>query len=350
VETRAHTPIRRFSRSFWVGVCAALLCAELGLRLIQTPFPYWQRPSPALDSPDAPAIELRTYQEGISRAHLTAGGARLTGNPFLPGAPVAVLVGDSFVAGWQVADAQTAGSVAERRLRAAGLPVNVRQFGFADGNPAEMALAAPEIRRRWHPRWTFVVLRDVNFLPGSLRNARAEIVNGPQGTAARAVEEPPRMAALKRWLTPLLTRSALLYTLFFRAKIEVVDRLRGRLELPEVPADPAAIGPSVEATLSVLRDTYGPDAVFLYHVKVPVTGEAPNPAGERALLAACRKLDLRCRSVRPAFEALRGRAIPRGFNVSAPNMGHWNAAGHEAVAGILVEEVLRNPELPEGVR
>ena len=64
--------------------------------------------------------EVRNFREGVATAHFLPNGLRLTGNPQIGGAPSVLIVGDSHVEAFQVADAQTMGAALERRLRAEG--------------------------------------------------------------------------------------------------------------------------------------------------------------------------------------------------------------------------------------
>jgi hypothetical protein len=117
-----------------LGVLCALALAEAALR----PFASAWR-----EKPYTTAAEVRQYYEGIAVAHYAADEERLTGNPEIAGAPNILILGDSHVEAMQVSDAETMGSVLERRLRNAGEPRNVHQYGWSSGAAPLYALMAP---------------------------------------------------------------------------------------------------------------------------------------------------------------------------------------------------------------
>src|SRR5262249_22787280 len=61
-------------------------------------------------SEDAAGFEERDYREGFAKAHFSADGLRLTGNPQVATAPSVLIIGDSHVEAYSVYDEQTMGS------------------------------------------------------------------------------------------------------------------------------------------------------------------------------------------------------------------------------------------------
>src|SRR5437868_14869828 len=96
-----------------LGVVAAVAVFELCLVPLASAH---APPSPAIaaDSLGGPVVVSRQLEEGIATARFSTGGSRLTGRASIPGAPVVVLLGDSYVVGQEVADDATMGAGVER--------------------------------------------------------------------------------------------------------------------------------------------------------------------------------------------------------------------------------------------
>src|ERR1035438_6734287 len=139
------------------GVLAAASLFELGLR----PFVAgWNQP-------EGPVRTIRSYSEGFSVAHfepdgLGTYGNRLTGNPPLLGAPEGLIVGDSHVIAQAVRDEATMGAGIDRLSRAAGQPLNVRQYGWTSANAPTYLASAGQLLGARNPAWVVVILNAAN--------------------------------------------------------------------------------------------------------------------------------------------------------------------------------------------
>src|SRR4051812_24190292 len=131
-------PSQMSSRSSWMrtarrmafGIVTALVACELALRTITTPYaPWWEMAPIDSDRTDGRGeTTVRSYHEGFATSHFSNADARLTGNPFVAGAPVGVILGGSFVRAVQVNDGETMGADVEALARSSGAALNVRQY------------------------------------------------------------------------------------------------------------------------------------------------------------------------------------------------------------------------------
>ena len=185
----------RLVASSILGILTAVASVELGLRPFLTP---QGPPTPrvTLDSVQGDTLVRRQLDEGVSIARFSTGGARLTGNPFLVDAPVVVLLGDSYVVARAVADAATMGSVLERDARAAGLPLNVRQYGWSGASPSRYLLVADSVLRRWNPATVVIALSDNDLDENALHEANPQLrVASPTDLRILPFAEPQAIAA-----------------------------------------------------------------------------------------------------------------------------------------------------------
>lgn len=325
-----------------VGIVGAIVAVEFGLRPFTTPN-VPPEPRVAADSLVQDTLVARQMHEGVSEARFSVGGARLTGNPPIPGAPTVVILGDSYVEARAIADTETMGSRFERQARASGDPVNVRQYGWVGASPARYLLVAETVRHRWAPRDIVVVLSDNDLdgkalyggAPPSVRVTRDGSIVPFPASVADAVPVVPL-----RWTLQGELRER---TWEFRARISRLARLEAaRGPAPtQSPADAAVevLPDSVQlamlpdAVIRSLAGAIGPRLAVLYLAGVRLTGDDTMPTTERRLLAACRAAEIRCASTRDGMIAARAEGvIANGFWNTTPGNGHLNAAGHEIVA------------------
>src|ERR1043166_5083393 len=94
------------------GCVCALLLLEGALRAVQSRI---APPPPRIlgDSLRSQSVAIRQIEEGVSVAHFSTAGARLTGNTPIDGAPTVVILGDSYVMGREVGDTANMGSQLE---------------------------------------------------------------------------------------------------------------------------------------------------------------------------------------------------------------------------------------------
>ena len=319
-----------------LGAVAALGVLEVVLRMLVTPAAPPQ-PEIARDSLDAPIVAANQIEEGIGRAHYTVTGARLTGRAPLTGAPVIVLLGDSYVAAREVRDEETMGAWLERNAGDAGTPITVRQYGWRGVSPAQYLLVAADVRRRWKPAHVVIVLSrddlDDHALAGQYprlkvrRDTSLIVVRGPDSDAD----------------VPWLLRHSALAGLAARRGERLVSRgpsaLREALGVAgggwnAPPAAQLAVLPS--AVVRALATAYGTQLSILYAADVRVTGGEETDPLERALLDACARERVTCVSSRPAMlEAQRRGIIARGFPTTTLGVGHLNPDGHRLMGALV---------------
>ena len=171
------------------GIIAALAVLEVGLRPLATAdLPPLARP--AADSLGSPVVTSRQLEEGIAESHFSSAGARLTGNPTIPGAPLIVILGDSHVVAREVTDVETMGSWVERLARAENYSINVRQYGWRGASPPQYLMVARDVMSHWHPAQVVVVLDGDDLGPDPLnrrfprmrigKNDAVQLVRGPR--------------------------------------------------------------------------------------------------------------------------------------------------------------------------
>jgi hypothetical protein len=313
--------------------------AEVLLRCVSSPNPP---PLPHVQRDHGGGIVLTTreIEEGIAVAHFSQAGARLTGNPPIPGGPAAVIVGDSYVVAQAVADRETMGAQLERIARDASVPLNVRQYGWSGASPAQYLLSAREIRARWSAAPVIIELsdNDLDFNTLTVASPRVRVLpNGRLrviGKSASLAPEPQHHSALvelarHRW-----------YDLRLRAPnwVRRFDVARATIPAPvsESPPDSLELASLPSAVVRALAQAYGDNLSLIYLAEVRLAGDDSSSDIERRFLDACRREAVRCASTRSAMlVARRSGVITRGTSTNAIGNGHLNAAGHAVVASVI---------------
>lgn len=326
------------------GMLAALVLCELGLRqFVGNPPPFVPV---AQDQPESrPPRERRVYHEGIARARFSPAHARLTGDAWIDGAPVGVIVGDSHVEAAQVSDRATMGAVVERGLRDRGTPINLRQYGRPGFSAPHMVLEAPEILRKWNPAWVVVVIADNDL-------DRNPLIGSPRfdirpDTSYRIVANPPPppatgVRALRERAYRAWTGTAIGYMTMLR-----LQRVVAGPRPPQQPLRPTDPGYAVRrlvpaVTVRALRAAYGERLHIVYLPGAGVTREGDTRLFEAPFLAACRAEGVGCTSLYPAFAAARDQGVmTRGFINTAPAFAHLNTAGHRLTGEAILRAVGR---------
>ena len=300
------------------------------------------------DSVSEATITVRQIEEGVATTHFSAGGARLTGNAWLAGAPAVVIIGDSYVVAREVSDDMTMGAWLERRARAGGVPIDVRQYGWRGASPARYVVSATDVLSRWNPAAVVVPLSDDDLDQHAVggsgttpyldveADGAATVVGGralspvdqPQPSRfvfAKLVERrwnaiwtrAPR--TLHRWLTPTPASAATTTEKNPRAFPAVAHATSDSL----IPS----------AVVRVLKQSFGSRLVIAYLADVRVTAGDTADLAETRLLGACRAEGVSCVSLRSAMLRARRRGvIVRGFSTTTLGVGHLNADGHRLVA------------------
>lgn len=325
------------------GVIAALFAMQFVLMPLSTGVHRDWAPL-STDAVDGPVVTQRWYFEGIAASHFSAAGARLTGNTFLPDAPVGVVLGDSYVEGRQIGDASTIGSVMERTARRIGVRLNVRQYGMSGASAASYAGMAREVTERWHPSFVAVILTEDDFVNRAPFVGDDRLVLRADSSVATERTAPARGAmtsSLRDAAARFLARVTLADKIVVRAAritegLTTVNRATAPL-----PPDPSAAYASVRA----LSDAYGDRLAIVYVPSIAVVPADDRSTHETVFLQACAALRARCAS---AGEALRhDRAthtrLSRGFINSAPGSGHLNDVGAAIVGDVAWSMVERLP-------
>src|SRR5580700_6323031 len=212
IRFRAKVPvlpsIRPRRTHAWAGCALGILAAALAFELALRPFVAgWNQPA-------GPVRTVRSYFEGTSIAHfdpdgLGSYGNRLTGNAPLADAPEGVIVGDSHVVAQAVRDQETMGAVIERLARAAGRPLNVRQYGWLSANAPTYLASADSILRARNPAWVAVILNAPNISVYALttrQNWRMEVA--PDDSFRLIDMRPPQPAGELRTMGRQIGRSS----------------------------------------------------------------------------------------------------------------------------------------------
>jgi hypothetical protein len=338
------SPLRRLGRArprpvyaAAAGVLVALASLELGLGPLarQVDYPPGAAHAYVDSEVDRPMAEFRQYREGISVADAWPDGARMTGNPPIDGAPCGVILGDSHIRALPVDDRDTAASVLERTSRAAGAPLNVREYGFSGAAGPTYAAIAPEILRDLNPAWIAVVL-DPGDLGGapllSTPNWRMTIGDDD---SVELVRVPPRQKSRLRQVAESWIVRSTLARLIARRTGEIVNQSPQSADSEgATAAAPTADEARVPlATVRLLARAYGDRLLIVYTPYLPIAGD-PADEFEQSLLDACVREHVTCVSTRAAMLDARDRRgrFARGFVNTAPDEGHLNAEGHRIVA------------------
>jgi lysophospholipase L1-like esterase len=315
------------------GVAAAIVVCELGVRAF-----FGEVHTPRM-------ITIRQYAEGMSTAHYVRSDPqkdynwRLTGNAPIAGAPEVLIVGDSYIIARQVSDDATMGALIERRSRAEGRPINVRQYGIPGGSAPAYAAAARVLLARWNPAWVIVVLpsndlTDQPLYSGSYWRMRL----GPGDSVETYPVPQPQVkppTVFGKILTRLRNRSMLVNLLVLRWK---------DLHPPPPPPHPRAspidenerVAKVPHASVSLLARGYGDRLLILHLPEISRRSSRRISPAEVRLEEACLKAGIPYVSARDVLIRARDRfVLSRGFWNTTPGDGHLNETGHRLVAGAL---------------
>jgi hypothetical protein len=332
-------PVARRVGAVCAGVVSALVLLELGLRCISSPnlppLPHIERVG---DSGEI--ITRRQIEEGVSVAHFSAGGARLTGYDPIAGAPTVVILGDSYVVARAVGDRETMGAHLERLSRAAGLPLNVRQYGWLGASPAQYLLSEEAIRSRWRPANVVIPLSDNDLDLRALVDAPPRLRVLPSGdlkiigVSASLAPDPDvdwsiATLARYRWFNLRLRAPIWLrrrFPISASAGIGAGETAPDSLEVAELP----------RAVVRNLSRAYGPNLSLVYLAEVGLSGGEGTTKIEQRLLDACREEHVQCASTRAAMIAERRQGrLAHGNLTYAINNGHLNDTGDSIVASVV---------------
>jgi hypothetical protein len=281
--------------------------------------------------------EVRNFREGVATAHFLANGLRLTGNPQIGGAPSVLIVGDSHVEAFQVADTQTMGAALERRLRAEGKTWNALQYGWSGADGPDYVYSGPLLLEKFPTQHIFLIMNDGDFR--SLAGEEARLVERDGVLVAEPLTPdmvPGRAPSYGGRLARKMKQSGLIYGAALRFQLDLKPQFaehKASAQEGMVAAAPSS-DDTIERIVRGLQQAYGDKLYILYTPSQPFSADAPMEPQERVLLKECEQKQMACRSLRGRMvnELVVNHNLVRGFPDSAPGGGHLNARGHEIVA------------------
>ena len=320
------------SRHVWRGFLAGCVLSIVFMELVLHNF--------SGKSENSAGFEERDYREGVAKAHFSADGLRLTGNPQIAAAPSVLIIGDSHVEAYSVNDQQTMGSILERQLRAEGKPWNVLQYGWRGADGPDYVYQAKMILERYHPIWIFLFTSKGDFDKTATEYARLVDHDGRvTAEPAQPGMQPGRPPSYGGALAKKVKESGLLYAAVVRLRLEILPNIlpKSVMNTSEAAAQPTSSLSTQEATNQIVRGLkqgYGDRLLVLYAPDQPYSASAPAEPQEMAMLSACRQYGIACRSLhdRMVEDVLVNHVLDRGESNTAPGWGHFNAHGHELAA------------------
>jgi hypothetical protein len=291
---------------------------------------------------DPVGSEVRNFREGLATAHFLPNGLRLTGNPHIPNAPDVLIVGDSHVEAFQVADEQTMGAALERRLRAEGKEWNALQYGWSGADGPDYVYAASLLQEKFPTQHIFLIMNDGDFR--SLAGEEARLVDRDGAIVAEPLAPgivPGREPSYGGRLARKMKQSGLIDGAALRFQMDLKPQLsmhKASAQEGMVAAQPTSED-TVEQIVRGLQQAYGNKLCILYTPSQPFTADEPAEPQEKSLLAECQQKHMACKSLRARMvhELAVNHNLVRGFSDSSPGVGHLNVHGHEIVADELDE-------------
>ncbi len=309
--------------------------------------------------PTGPVREIRQYGEGVGIVShyvpdtLSPYGYRLTGNGFLPDAPVALILSDSHGIAESVPDQATMSSIVERISRARGEPLNVLMYGWYQAAAPTYIAVADEIVHKWNPRWVVVMLNHSDLTEEPIYglgdgwywqmkikpDLSIELVDQRPATPTGTLESIRQLVGRSHLALALRRRTVV----FARAErpqpkgsinqvTEVSDSSPGTAPTTLSPKEQLALVP--QASVRALKQAYGSRLFVVYAPNCHATGNEEPDEPEKKLFLACHDEGVVCVSAREAMLEVRERTgqLYRGFSNTAPGIGHLNEIGHQIMA------------------
>jgi hypothetical protein len=341
--------VARSLTSLAVGVVGAAVAMEFVLRFFasaQGP----PTPDIAADSLFGDTLVRRQLEEGVSLARFSVAGARLTGNASIPGAPTVVLLGDSYVVAASVPDRETMGSYLERDAREAGVPLNVRQYGWSGASPSRYLLEADTVIRRWNPADVVIALSDNDLDRNALYEASPRLRVASSGKLGilpappDPIPGPPRRSVLRALFEERTWRLRWRRARAEAAKSRVDHSADSARTERDLLPDSIQLALLPGAVVRALSAKFGPRLSLVYLAQLGVDDNATPSTIESQLLDACAKEHVRCATTRIGMlTARRSGIITHGFFNTTPGNGHLNPAGHALVAAETWKLLHRRP-------
>ena len=229
------------------------------------------------------------------------------------------------------------GSDLERTARAAGYPLNVRQYGWSGDSPIHYAAVAPQVLQKWSPQMVVVVTNWDDWDKNALDSHYAwATLNDGKLTVHLKNTAPDHSFKARLWRVSRVT--ALGEQTLHRFARDLAPAFQRK------PTSNASVKESspeqVRATLELLQQAYGDRLFVIYAAEPGLRGTAPEPT-ESLVLAQCTAVNVRCASTGPAWIHARdfGAYLASGFSNTDPGKGHYNAAGHRLFADLIWNEL-----------
>jgi hypothetical protein len=318
------------------GVVLALVAFEILLRGLASG-------SPTLDATRGWVYRETTVRhllsEGHGVSHWDAAGIRHS--PSRPANPSMrfLAIGDSMTEALQVSDAEVYTARLEDAVQQGGWPAAVLNAGRSSLSAADYIAGARSYVDEFRPTWTIVQLRMDDLTTDSRDPGRTHFVERDGQLAVEVV--PPRFGRRSALLGELRRASALVDQTVARASIfnasaRLPPMFRGGGNASESAPPAAEPDYPIEEELSMLAAAWeGRLTIAL----IPNATTLPG-AVERRALAYGRRHGISMvdfREVFPQFD--RRRSSPFGFSNSVFGVGHLNGEGHDALAGLLANEL-----------
>lgn len=319
------------------GWCAlALIGLELLLHLSGYTPVLWGVQTNWFGTVQASGTSSLLTDEGFAITHYRELGEVAT--PYDDGENIVVL-GDSRTEARQVPDSQKYVSVAEALLRQRGQPVNLRNFGRSNLSVADYVTHIPMYAELFHPRLFVVQLAAADFSETFSRSRNNYFVLHDDQTI-QLKHKQDLSGPLRISLQPDFKFNAMLVNYAVQ---------RFNILFP----DDAGKGASVEVSDDIMQQEIdmileAADGTPVIFVLIPVE---PSIAGDELIQSKERFIRLShlvratphavVADALPAFQQLvREGHFPVGFfNSPAPDQGHLNRYGHQAVGEVLADTV-----------
>ena len=353
LRVRSGTPV---VTSWSLGIVCAVVFLELLSRQLTSNLGSLDRPSPASSFQPDPAAIDETYKvhwcsEGCATSHFSRDGARITNNPILNDAPIAVVLGDSHIEALQVSDSEITASVIESMARTAGSRINVREYGWSAASVPAYVAIAPKILAALNPRWVAVVLTSADLGSTGLEESRywrARLDSNGEMRLFEISDEDrlssrARIAASAVRITRALMRKSTLLFVLVKKTQEIIESRRG--PAPQSNAKTSADQACTQASVRALKSAYGSSLLIFYVPELHVNRQRENIPEEAGLLTACATEAVRCASMRQDMMHARDteNRMCTGFNSTEPGTGHLNAYGHAVLANLIWRTLRANP-------
>lgn len=332
-----------------VAMVLALITANaIASRISNCPSIY----NPLLGRVPKPGAGFNWRVEGNGQGLWTANCVRRSKIP-LPSSGTRLLVlGDSFVEGLQVDDAEHFAHILEKKLRLKDDDISVLALGKSGLSVADYVAKSKLYQELFSPHWVVIQVCDADLCDDAWNarkpagNAYFKYIDASQDITVVA-KAPENVGICGRvndkipYLLPLVSfaqdRNNIVQSWlrdskqpWFHAEAEVLDtRGRSRSEMMNYP---------VGAELDLLADAYAKRVTILYLPPFDPTSPGTEAQNESILRSAAVRAGIHFVSLRNRFASLAAAGhAPYGFANTRFNHGHWNRHGHQAAADLLVE-------------